>query len=111
MRVRRRRVSKTAPPTAEKKWYIVHTYSGSREQGEAEALLGARQDAQPQTDYFGDGARSRRRSVTEKRQGSSGRNYYRQVLPRLHVRADGLDDRTFHLVKNTPKIATASSAA
>src|SRR5512140_3923228 len=89
-----------APPTAEKKWYIVHTYSGH--ENKAKLTLLERVRNANLTEYFGD-VLVPTESETENVKGQR-RTTTRQVCPRHLFGQMVLDDRTFHLVKNTPKI-------
>jgi transcriptional antiterminator NusG len=91
---------KTAPPTAEKKWYIVHTYSGH--ENKAKLTLLERVKTHNLTDYFGD-VLVPTESVTENVKGQR-RTMTRKFFPGYMFVQMVLDDRTFHLVKNTPKI-------
>jgi transcription termination/antitermination protein NusG len=89
-----------APPTAEKKWYIVHTYSGH--ENKAKLTLLERVKTHNLTDYFGD-VLVPTESVTENVKGQR-RTTTRKFFPGYMFVQMVLDDRTFHLVKNTPKI-------
>jgi transcriptional antiterminator NusG len=89
-----------APPTAEKKWYIVHTYSGH--ENKAKLTLLERVKNQNLTEYFGD-VLVPTESVTENVKGQR-RTTTRKFFPGYMFVQMILDDRTFHLVKNTPKI-------
>jgi transcription termination/antitermination protein NusG len=90
----------TSPPTAEKKWYIVHTYSGH--ENKAKLTLLERVKTHNLTDYFGD-VLVPTESVTENVKGQR-RTTTRKFFPGYMFVQMILDDRTFHLVKNTPKI-------
>ena len=90
----------TALPTAEKKWYIVHTYSGH--ENKAKLTLLERVRNQNLTEYFGD-VLVPTESVTENVKGQR-RTTTRKFFPGYMFVQMILDDRTFHLVKNTPKI-------
>jgi transcriptional antiterminator NusG len=79
------------PPTAEKKWYIVHTYSGHENKAKLTLL-----------EYFGD-VLVPTESVMEVVKGQR-RTTTRKFFPGYMFVQMILDDRTFHLVKNTPKI-------
>jgi transcription termination/antitermination protein NusG len=84
----------------EKKWYIVHTYSGH--ENKARLTLLERVRNANLTDYFGDVlvptehvmamVKGQRRTTSSK------------LFPGYMFVQMVLDDRTFHLVKNTPKI-------
>ena len=88
------------PPTAEKKWYIVHTYSGH--ENKAKLTLLERVRNANLTEYFGD-VLVPTESVMEVVKGQR-RTTTRKFFPGYMFVQMVLDDRTFHLVKNTPKI-------
>ncbi len=90
----------TAPPTAEKKWYIVHTYSGHENKAKLTLLERVRNNNL--TEYFGE-VLVPTESVTENVKGQR-RTTTRKFFPGYMFVQMVLDDRTFHLVKNTPKI-------
>jgi transcriptional antiterminator NusG len=87
-------------PTAEKKWYIVNTYSGH--ENKAKLTLLERVKTHNLTEYFGD-VLVPTESVTENVKGQR-RTTTRKFFPGYMFVQMVLDDRTFHLVKNTPKI-------
>jgi transcription termination/antitermination protein NusG len=89
-----------APPNSEKKWYIVHTYSGHENKAKLTLLERVRNNNL--TDYFGD-VLVPTESVTENVKGQR-RTTTRKFFPGYMFVQMVLDDRTFHLVKNTPKI-------
>lgn len=89
-----------APPTAEKKWYIVNTYSGHENKAKLTLLERVRNNNL--TEYFGD-VLVPTESVTENIKGQR-RTMTRKFFPGYMFVQMILDDRTFHLVKNTPKI-------
>lgn len=89
-----------ASPTAEKKWYIVNTYSGH--ENKAKLTLLERVKTHNLTEYFGD-VLVPTESVTENVKGQR-RTTTRKFFPGYMFVQMILDDRTFHLVKNTPKI-------
>jgi len=89
-----------AAPVAEKKWYIVHTYSGH--ENKAKLTLLERVRNANLTDYFGD-VLVPTESVMEVVKGQR-RTTTRKFFPGYMFVQMALDDRTFHLVKNTPKI-------
>ena len=89
-----------APPTAEKKWYIVHTYSGH--ENKAKLTLLERVKTHNLSDYFGD-VLVPTESVTENVKGQR-RTTTRKFFPGYMFVQMVMEDRTFHLVKNTPKI-------
>ena len=93
-------VPPAAAPTAEKKWYIVHTYSGH--ENKAKLTLLERVRNANLTDYFGD-VLVPTESVVENVKGQR-RTMTRKFFPGYMFVQMVLDDRTFHLVKNTPKI-------
>src|SRR3979409_1165891 len=85
---------------AEKKWYIVHTYSGH--ENKAKLTLLERVRNANLTEYFGD-VLVPTESVMEVVKGQR-RTTTRKFFPGYMFVQMVLDDRTFHLVKNTPKI-------
>ena len=87
-------------PTAEKKWYIVHTYSGH--ENKAKLTLLERVKNQGLSEYFGE-VLVPTESVVENVKGQR-RTMTRKPFPGYMFVQMVLDDRTFHLVKNTPKI-------
>lgn len=89
-----------APPTAEKKWYIVNTYSGHENKAKLTLLERVRNNGL--SEYFGD-VLVPTESVTENVKGQR-RTMTRKFFPGYMFVQMVLDDRTFHLVKNTPKI-------
>ena len=89
-----------APPTAEKKWYIVHTYSGH--ENKAKLTLQERVTNAHLTEFFGQ-ILVPTESVMEVVKGQR-RTTTRKFFPGYMFVQMVLDDRTFHLVKNTPKI-------
>ncbi len=91
-----------ASPAAnlEKKWYIVHTYSGH--ENKAKLTLLERVRNANLNDYFGD-VLVPTESVMEVVKGQR-RTTTRKFFPGYMFVQMVLDDRTFHLVKNTPKI-------
>ena len=82
------------------KWYIVHTYSGH--ENKAKLTLLERVRNANLTDYFGD-VLVPTESVMEVVKGQR-RTTTRKFFPGYMFVQMVLDDRTFHLVKNTPKI-------
>src|SRR5512143_3468030 len=90
----------TAPPTAEKKWYTVHTYSSH--ENKAKLTLLERVRNANLNEYFGD-VLVPTESVVENVKGQR-RTTTRKFFPGYMFVQMILDDRTFHLVKNTPKI-------
>jgi transcriptional antiterminator NusG len=89
-----------ASPDAEKKWYIVHTYSGH--ENKAKLTLLERVRNANLNEYFGD-VLVPTESVIENVKGQR-RTTTRKFFPGYMFVQMILDDRTFHLVKNTPKI-------
>src|SRR5690349_9027924 len=89
-----------APPAAEKKWYIVHTYSGHENKAKLTLLERVRNASL--NEYFGD-VLVPTESVVENVKGQR-RTTTRKFFPGYMFVQMVLDDRTFHLVKNTPKI-------
>ncbi|MGN6104026.1 MAG: transcription termination/antitermination protein NusG [Kofleriaceae bacterium] len=89
-----------AAPVGEKKWYIVHTYSGH--ENKAKLTLLERVRNANLNDYFGD-VLVPTESVMEVVKGQR-RTTTRKFFPGYMFVQMVLDDRTFHLVKNTPKI-------
>jgi transcription termination/antitermination protein NusG len=92
--------SPAAAPALEKKWYIVHTYSGH--ENKAKLTLLERVRNANLTEYFGD-VLVPTESVMEVVKGQR-RTTTRKFFPGYMFVQMALDDRTFHLVKNTPKI-------
>jgi transcriptional antiterminator NusG len=88
------------PASGEKKWYIVHTYSGH--ENKAKLTLLERVRNANLTDYFGE-VLVPTESVMEVVKGQR-RTTTRKFFPGYMFVQMVLDDRTFHLVKNTPKI-------
>ena len=84
----------------EKKWYIVHTYSGHENKAKLTLLERVRNNNL--TEYFGE-VLVPTESVTENVKGQR-RTTTRKFFPGYMFVQMVLDDRTFHLVKNTPKI-------
>ena len=92
--------SAPAAPVGEKKWYIVHTYSGHENKAKLTLLERVRNAGL--TEYFGD-VLVPTESVMEVVKGQR-RTTTRKFFPGYMFVQMVLDDRTFHLVKNTPKI-------
>src|SRR5687768_4066869 len=84
----------------EKKWYIVHTYSGH--ENKAKLTLLERVRNANLNDYFGD-VLVPTESVMEVVKGQR-RTTTRKFFPGYMFVNMVLNDQTFHLVKNTPKI-------
>ncbi|MCA9674477.1 MAG: transcription termination/antitermination protein NusG [Kofleriaceae bacterium] len=89
-----------AADAGEKKWYIVHTYSGHENKAKL-TLLERVRNANLQ-DFFGD-VLVPTESVMEVIKGQR-RTTTRKFFPGYMFVQMVMDDRTFHLVKNTPKI-------
>jgi transcriptional antiterminator NusG len=87
-------------PALEKKWYIVHTYSGH--ENKAKLTLLERVKTNNLTDYFGE-VLVPTESVMEVVKGQR-RTTTRKFFPGYMFVSMVLNDQTFHLVKNTPKI-------
>jgi transcriptional antiterminator NusG len=87
-------------PTAPLKWYIVHTYSGHENKARLTLLERVRNAGL--SAYFGD-VLVPTESVLETVKGQR-RTTTRKSFPGYMFVQMYLDDRTFHLVKNTPKI-------
>jgi transcription termination/antitermination protein NusG len=92
--------SPSSAPVGEKKWYIVHTYSGH--ENKAKLTLLERVRNANLTEYFGE-VLVPTESVMEVVKGQR-RTTTRKFFPGYMFVQMVLDDRTFHLVKNTPKI-------
>jgi transcriptional antiterminator NusG len=92
--------SASSSEKAEKKWYIVHTYSGH--ENKAKLTLLERVRNANLTEYFGE-VLVPTESVMEVVKGQR-RTTTRKFFPGYMFVQMVLDDRTFHLVKNTPKI-------
>jgi transcriptional antiterminator NusG len=92
--------SSGSAPALEKKWYIVHTYSGH--ENKAKLTLLDRVRNANLTEYFGE-VLVPTESVMEVVKGQR-RTTTRKFFPGYMFVQMVLDDRTFHLVKNTAKI-------
>jgi len=90
----------SSAPGVGMKWYIVHTYSGH--ENKARLSLIDRVRTHNMTDLFGD-VLVPTESVMETVKGQR-RTTTRKFFPGYMFVQMVLDDRTFHLVKNTPKI-------
>jgi transcription termination/antitermination protein NusG len=88
------------PEKPDKKWYIVHTYSGHENKAKLTLLERVRNAGL--SDYFGE-VLVPTESVMEVVKGQR-RTTTRKFFPGYMFVQMALDDRTFHLVKNTPKI-------
>jgi transcriptional antiterminator NusG len=89
-----------AAAAGEKKWYIVHTYSGHENKAKLSLLERVRNANL--TEFFGD-VLVPTESVMETVKGQR-RTTTRKFFPGYMFVQMVMDDRTFHLVKNTPKI-------
>jgi transcriptional antiterminator NusG len=89
-----------SPGVGEKKWYIVNTYSGH--ENKAKLTLLERVRNANLNEYFGE-VLVPTESVMEVVKGQR-RTTTRKFFPGYMFVQMVLDDRTFHLVKNTPKI-------
>jgi len=89
-----------APTGVEKKWYIVNTYSGH--ENKARLTLKERVHNAGLDAYFGE-VLVPTESVSEVIKGQR-RTMTRKFFPGYMFVQMVLDDKTFHLVKNTPKI-------
>lgn len=92
--------SPAAGSALEKKWYIVHTYSGHENKAKLTLLERVRNNNL--TDYFGE-VLVPTESVMEVVKGQR-RTTTRKFFPGYMFVSMVLNDQTFHLVKNTPKI-------
>lgn len=93
-------VSAPPPPPKEKKWYIVHTYSGQEQRAKQNLLERAR--SFKREDYF-DEVLIPEESVVEMVKGQK-RTSKRKFFPGyILVRMD-LNDETWHIVKGTAKV-------
>jgi transcription termination/antitermination protein NusG len=92
--------SSSTSDRGDKKWYIVHTYSGH--ENKAKLTLLERVRNANLNEYFGD-VLVPTESVMEVVKGQR-RTTTRKFFPGYMFVQMVLDDRTFHLVKNTPKI-------
>lgn len=90
----------TATPDDGKRWYVVHTYSGY--ENKAKQALEDRIRAHAMEKFFGD-VLVPSEKVTEMR-GGNKRTTTRKFFPGyMFVRME-LNDQTWHLVKNTPRV-------
>jgi transcriptional antiterminator NusG len=90
----------TAPAAVQMKWYIVHTYSGHENKARLTLLERVRNNGL--SDFFGQ-VLVPTESVMEVVKGQR-RTTTRKFFPGYMFVQMHLDDRTFSLVKNTPKI-------
>jgi transcriptional antiterminator NusG len=89
-----------AGASAQMKWYIVHTYSGHENKAKLTLLERIRNASL--TEFFGE-VLVPTESVMETVKGQR-RTTTRKFFPGYMFVQMVMDDRTFHLVKNTPKI-------
>ena len=92
-------MSETAVKRA-KKWYIVHTYSGFEER--VRQTLRQRADALGMGDSFGD-IRIPTETIVEFKGGKKC-EMQRKFLPGYILVEMAMNDDTWHVVKNTPKV-------
>jgi len=88
-------------PVAGKRWYIVHTYSGFEQK--AKAALEERVRALKVEDKFGDVVVPVER-VQELGKGGERKVSSRKFFPGYMFVNMQLDEETWHVVKNTPKV-------
>ena len=84
----------------EKKWYIVHTYSGFEDR--VKQTLKQRADALGMGDAFGD-VRIPTETIVEFK-GGKKRELQRKFFPGYILVEMEMSDETWHVVKNTPKV-------
>jgi transcriptional antiterminator NusG len=84
----------------DKKWYIVHTYSGFEER--VRQTLRQRADALGMGDSFGD-IRIPTETIVEFK-GGKKREMQRKFFPGYILVEMAMNDDTWHVVKNTPKV-------
>jgi len=84
----------------DRKWYIVHTYSGFEER--VRQTLRQRADALGMGDSFGD-IRIPTETIVEFK-GGKKREMQRKFFPGYILVEMAMNDETWHVVKNTPKV-------
>ena len=84
----------------ERKWYIVHTYSGFEDR--VKQTLRQRADALGMGEAFGD-IRITTETIVEF-QGGTKREMQRKFFPGYILVEMAMSDDTWHVVKNTPKV-------
>ena len=84
----------------EKKWYIVHTYSGFEDR--VKQTLRQRADALGMGDAFGE-IRIPTETIVEFK-GGKKREMQRKFFPGYILVEMTMSDETWHVVKNTPKV-------
>jgi len=90
-----------APSNPNFKWYVVHTYSGY--ENRAKKSLEERIRTEGLTDQFGE-VLIPTENVVELGKGGSKRTTKRKFFPGYMLVQMELNDATWHLVKNTPKV-------
>jgi transcriptional antiterminator NusG len=88
------------PPERERKWYIVHTYSGFEER--VKETLRQRAEALDMGDAFGE-IRIPTETVVEYK-GGKKRETQRKFFPGYILVEMEMSDAAWHVVKNTPKV-------
>ena len=88
------------PEVAERKWYIVHTYSGFEER--VKETLKQRAEALGMGDKFGE-IRIPTETIVELR-GGKKRETQRKFFPGYILVEMEMSDESWHVVKNTPKV-------
>jgi len=89
-----------ATSKADKKWYIVHTYSGFEDR--VKQTLRQRADALGMGESFGD-IRIPTETIVEFK-GGKKREMQRKFFPGYILVEMTMSDETWHVVKNTPKV-------
>jgi transcriptional antiterminator NusG len=89
-----------AAPPRERKWYIVHTYSGFEER--VKETLRQRAEALDMADAFGE-VRIPTETVVEYK-GGKKREQQRKFFPGYILVEMEMSDAAWHVVKNTPKV-------
>jgi transcriptional antiterminator NusG len=89
-----------APPARDRKWYIVHTYSGFEER--VKETLRQRAEALDMGDAFGE-IRIPTETVVEYK-GGKKRETQRKFFPGYILVEMEMSDAAWHVVKNTPKV-------
>ena len=89
-----------ATVTGQKRWYIVHTYSGFEDRVRQNLLQ--RVEAMGMKDAFGD-VRIPTETLVEMK-GGTKREIHRKFFPGYILVEMEMSDEAWHLVKNTPKV-------
>jgi transcriptional antiterminator NusG len=89
-----------ATATGQKRWYIVHTYSGFEDRVRQNLLQ--RVEAMGMKDAFGD-VRIPTETLVEMK-GGKKREIHRKFFPGYILVEMEMSDEAWHLVKNTPKV-------